>query len=97
MRARVRRGSRGLFHHAYPVVRYIGRDDAERTTAGWQHWADVVAGWLREGRSPTVFIHTPDNVEALDLARRFHADVRTRLPGIDKLPEPMPSGPPTLF
>jgi len=82
---------------AYPVVRYIGRDNAERTAAGWQPWADVVAGWLREGRSPTVFIHTPDNVEALELARRFHDDVRTRLPEIDKLPEPMPSGPPTLF
>jgi aryl-alcohol dehydrogenase-like predicted oxidoreductase len=52
------------------VVRYIGRDDTARTIAGWQHWLEPVAGWLREGRSPTVFIHTPDNVEALELARR---------------------------
>jgi uncharacterized protein YecE (DUF72 family) len=56
---------------SYPVVRYIGRDDAARTAAGWQHWLDAVADWLREGRSPTVFIHTPDNVGALELARRF--------------------------
>ena len=61
-----------------PVVRYIGCDDNERTAAGWQRWADTVAAWLREGRSPTVFIHTPDNVDALDLARRFHDDVRAR-------------------
>jgi uncharacterized protein YecE (DUF72 family) len=81
----------------YPVVRYIGRDDATRTVAGWQPWLEVVAGWLREGRSPTVFIHTPDNVEALGLARRFHDEVRARVPELDPLPEPAPAGPLTLF
>ncbi|HTR92652.1 MAG TPA: DUF72 domain-containing protein [Trebonia sp.] len=79
-----------------PIVRYIGRDDPERTVAGWQPWADTVAGWLREGRSPTVFIHTPDNVDSLGLARRFHADVRTRLPQLEPLPEPL-TPPATLF
>jgi uncharacterized protein YecE (DUF72 family) len=82
---------------SYPVVRYLGRDDAARTVAGWQPWADAVAGWLREGRSPTVFIHTPDNVEALELARRFHDDVRARVPEVEPLCEPIPAGPPTLF
>jgi len=82
---------------AQPVVRYIGRDDNARTIAGWQHWLDPIAEWLREGRSPTVFIHTPDNVDALELARRFHDDVRARVPEIDPLPEPIPTGPPTLF
>src|SRR5436305_1659861 len=46
---RVPRRSRALT--SYPVVRYIGRDDAARTVAGWQHWLGTVAGWLREGRS----------------------------------------------
>jgi uncharacterized protein YecE (DUF72 family) len=82
---------------AHPVVRYIGRDDATRTVAGWQPWLGTVAGWLREGRSPTVFIHTPDNVDALGLARRFHDEVRARVPGLEPLPEPVPSGPLTLF
>jgi len=92
---RLPRRSRALT--TYPVVRYIGRDDAARTVAGWQPWLDTVAGWLREGRSPTVFIHTPDNVSALELARRFHTDVRTRAPELEPLPEPIPAGPPTLF
>jgi uncharacterized protein YecE (DUF72 family) len=82
---------------AQPMVRYIGRDDPARTIAGWQPWLEPVAGWLREGRTPTVFIHTPDNVDALDLARRFHADVRALVPEIEPLPEPIPAGPPTLF
>jgi uncharacterized protein YecE (DUF72 family) len=92
---RVPRRSRALTSH--PVVRYLGRDDVARTVAGWQPWLDVVAGWLREGRSPTVFIHTPDNVDALELARRFHGDVRARVPEVEPLPEPVPTGPPTLF
>ncbi|HEX4256372.1 MAG TPA: DUF72 domain-containing protein [Streptosporangiaceae bacterium] len=92
---RLPRRSRALT--AYPVVRYIGRDDVARTVAGWQPWLDVVAGWLAEGRSPTVFIHTPDNVSALELARRFHHEVRARVPELEPLPEPIPAGPPTLF
>jgi len=92
---RLPRRSRALTGH--PVVRYIGRDDVARTVEGWQPWLDTVAGWLREGRSPTVFIHTPDNVDALELARRFHADVRARVPEVAPLPEPIPAGPPTLF
>jgi uncharacterized protein YecE (DUF72 family) len=92
---RLPRRSRALT--SSPVVRYIGRDDAGRTVAGWQHWTDTVAGWLGEGRSPTVFIHTPDNAGALELARRFHDDVRHRVPGLEPLPEPIPAGPPTLF
>jgi uncharacterized protein YecE (DUF72 family) len=80
-----------------PVVRFIGRDDAEETVAGWQHWTGTVAGWLREGRSPTVFIHTPSNIEALVLARRFHDDVRARVPDVEPLPEPVHFEQPTLF
>ncbi|NJC84146.1 DUF72 domain-containing protein [Planosporangium mesophilum] len=80
-----------------PVVRYLGRDDPERTIQGWQRWIDVTVEWLREGRSPTVFIHTPDNADAPMLARRFHDDVRARLPELEALPEPEPVGPLTLF
>ena len=92
---RLPRRSRALT--SYPVVRYLGRDDPARTAAGWQPWLDVVADWLREGRSPTVFIHTPDNVDALELARRFHDDVRVRVPEVEPLPDPIPSRPLTLF
>jgi uncharacterized protein YecE (DUF72 family) len=80
-----------------PIVRYLGADAETRTVEGWQHWADVTAGWLREGREPTVFIHTPDNADAPRLARRFHDDVRARVPDLEPLPEPEPVGPLTLF
>ena len=92
---RVPRRARALTSR--PVVRYIGRDDPARTAAGWRPWLDTVAGWLREGRSPTVFIHTPDNADALELARRFHDDVRALVPALAPLPEPAPARPATLF
>jgi uncharacterized protein YecE (DUF72 family) len=80
-----------------PIVRYLGRDDAERTVEGWQRWVEISAGWLREGRSPTVFLHTPDNSDAPLLARRFHDEVRARVPELEALPDPVPVEPLTLF
>ncbi|MCE0536775.1 DUF72 domain-containing protein [Kineosporia rhizophila] len=80
-----------------PTVRYLGRDDERATVAGWQPWVEIVAGWLREGRSPTFFLHTPDNNDAPTLARRFHEEVRTLVPGLEPLPEPEPTEPATLF
>ncbi|MGI5230018.1 DUF72 domain-containing protein [Actinoallomurus iriomotensis] len=80
-----------------PIVRYLGRDATERTVEGWQEWVGTVAGWLREGRSPTVFVHTPDNADAPELARRFHDEVRARVPELEPLPEPAPIEPLSLF
>ncbi|GAA3396994.1 DUF72 domain-containing protein [Cryptosporangium minutisporangium] len=80
-----------------PIVRYLGRDDTARTVEGWQPWVETVVGWLREGRSPTVFVHTPDNADAPALARRFHDEVRVRIPGLAALPDPAPVEPLTLF
>ncbi|WP_412753758.1 DUF72 domain-containing protein [Krasilnikovia sp. M28-CT-15] len=76
-----------------PIVRYLGRDDTARTVAGWQRWVGVVAGWLAQGRTPTVFLHTPDNADAPGLARRFHDEVRARVPGLEPLPDPVPADP----
>jgi uncharacterized protein YecE (DUF72 family) len=80
-----------------PIVRYLGRDSDAETIAGWRHWVGVVAAWLREGRSPTFFLHTPDNTEAPVLARRFYDEVRVLVPELDPLPVPEPVEPATLF
>ncbi|TCC56184.1 DUF72 domain-containing protein [Kribbella pittospori] len=92
---RVVRRTRALT--AGPIVRYIGRDSVAETIEGWTYLVDLVVNWLGEGRSPTIFLHTPDNVEALNLARRFYGDVRAVVPDLAPLPEPVELEPPTLF
>lgn len=82
---------------ATPIVRYHGRDDAESTVNGWLPWVEQTVEWLREGRSPTVFLHTPDNASARDLARRFHDAVRAHIPELVPLPDPARTEPMTLF
>jgi uncharacterized protein YecE (DUF72 family) len=80
-----------------PVVRFVGRDDPRETVDGWQPWIPVVAAWLASGHAPTVFVHTPDNVDALVLARLFHDQVRAVVPDLAPLPTPIEVAPPTLF
>lgn len=71
-----------------PVVRFIGQTAAEANPEWWAKWVPKVAQWLDEGRSPTVFIHTPDNAVAPPLARRFHDEVRALRPDLTPLPIP---------
>ncbi len=71
-----------------PVVRFIGQTRAEANPEWWSKWVPKVAQWLAEGRSPTVFIHTPDNLVAPSLCRQFHAEVRRLVADLAPLPEP---------
>lgn len=71
-----------------PVVRFVGQTALEANPSWWSKWIPKVAEWLDEGRSPLVFIHTPDNQVAPELVRRFHAEVAAVVPDLAPLPEP---------
>lgn len=71
----------------FPQLRFIGRPELEANDAFMQPWLRKVAGWIEEGRTPYVFLHTPDNVLAAQLARRFHQQLSELLPGLPTLPE----------
>ena len=71
---------------AHPQVRFIGGPDLDANQTYLEPWLDKVAGWIEEGRRPYVFLHTPDNLLAPQQARRFHAGLRQRLPGLPALP-----------
>jgi uncharacterized protein YecE (DUF72 family) len=71
-----------------PVVRIIGSSDPASTAEHWRPWLPKVATWLGEGRSPIVFLHTPDNLASPRLARRFHAEVAALVDGLAPLPDP---------
>lgn len=71
-----------------PVVRFIGQTAIAANPEWWAKWIPKVVEWLDEGRSPLVFIHTPDNEAAPELCRRFHAEVAALVPELTPLPEP---------
>lgn len=70
----------------FPQVRLIGGPDLDANDRFVEQWATKVADWIEEGRTPYVFLHTPNNILAPDLARRFHRQLMKRLPGLPDLP-----------
>jgi uncharacterized protein YecE (DUF72 family) len=81
----------------HPIVRFIGQTDEEANPEFWKPWVETVVRWLGDGRSPFVFLHTPDNAPAPAMARRFHDEVRALVPELVPLPEPPPVSNPGLF
>ena len=77
-----------------PIVRFIGSDHPELTDSGLERWKVRIAEWLDEGRTPTLFVHTPDNRRSPALARGFHAAMCAIVDDLPPLPEPMPIGGP---
>lgn len=70
-----------------PQVRFIGHPVLAANEPFLVPWLDKVAGWIEEGRTPYIFLHTSDNYLAPALAQRFHQGLMERLPGLPALPE----------
>ena len=70
-----------------PQLRFIGHPELLANDPFMLPWLDKVAGWIEEGRTPYVFLHTSDNRLAPQLALRFHQQLMLRLPGLRALPE----------
>ncbi|MCB9530013.1 MAG: DUF72 domain-containing protein [Myxococcales bacterium] len=85
----------GLARH--PFIRYVAHPDAAANGPWLAAWAEVVAGWIAEGRDPYVFIHSPGDVDVPQLARRFHRMLRERGAPVGEMPPwPGEEGPPQL-
>ncbi|GAB6386758.1 DUF72 domain-containing protein [Stutzerimonas marianensis] len=73
-----------------PQLRFVGHPELIANDRFLLPWLDKVAGWIESGKSPHVYLHTPDNRLAPDLALRFHTQLRERLPGLPALALPAP-------
>lgn len=71
-----------------PQLRFIGGPDLQANQVFLEPWLDKVAGWIEQGLTPYVFLHTPDNHLAAAQALRFHAALRQRLPGLPEVQAP---------
>ena len=55
-----------------PMVRYVGSNDIMNNRPYLKEWAIIVANWIRSGKYPYMFIHTPDVVSQPVIAAYFH-------------------------
>lgn len=70
---------------AAPVVRYVGHPDLQANRAFLAPWVERVANWIAAGERPYLFIHMPDNGDALALTALWHGMLAERLPGLAPL------------
>ena len=62
-----------------PVVRFIGHFNEAVNEARFTPWIDRLCLWIKQGKTPFLFVHTPDNRQAPALARACHARLAARL------------------
>lgn len=73
-----------------PVVRFVGGDDEQRAHEGIREWEETLAAWIADGRSPTFFVHSPNNLDTPMTARALHDRLRASMPALAPLHEPLP-------
>ncbi|MEF1219683.1 DUF72 domain-containing protein, partial [Photobacterium damselae] len=56
-----------------PMIRFIGHPDDLSNDPFFGNWLTRLPIWLNEGKQPYLFIHTPDNNHAPELATRLYA------------------------
>lgn len=60
-----------------PVIRYVGTNDTINNESTLKEWAIVLADWIKEGKHPYMFVHTPDPVYQPQLNAYFHTILQT--------------------
>ena len=59
----------------HPMLRLVGRNDIQSVLPWIREWAPQVGDWIRQGKQPYVFTHTPHDRFAPELAALFHAEL----------------------
>lgn len=70
----------------FPMLRLIGRNEVSRVDPWIEEWTDQVKTWIEHGETPFVFLHTPDDGFAPELANRFHCRLMDKLDQLSALP-----------
>lgn len=63
-----------------PMVRFITAKDWQGTLHYLDPWIKKVCQWLQEGRTPFVFLHTPNNAHAPEVAAYFSEQINREIP-----------------
>lgn len=69
-----------------PFLRFVGDPVVERNRELLAVWADRVARWIGEGRTPWFFAHHPDDLHAPAIGRIFQQLLHERCPQVPPPP-----------
>ncbi len=67
----------------HPFLRLVGRNDVLTTEKWIEEWVPTVLEWIRQGKQPFIFTHTPDDRYAPDLAMMFHRALAQQISGLE--------------
>lgn len=70
----------------FPFIRFVGANDILNNEAYLKEWAIITANWIKDGKHPYLFIHSPDTRFAPEIARFFHSEL-SKLTEMTPLPE----------
>jgi uncharacterized protein YecE (DUF72 family) len=73
----------------HPIVRFVGNLEPEILNAYLEKWTSVFAAWIQEGKRPSFMAHTPDDVEAPELAKKFDSQLISKLPNNIQIQPPI--------
>lgn len=62
-----------------PFLRYVGHKTVQENIPRLTEIAAIVAGWIGQGKQPYVFIHSPGDQLAPEIAREFHQLLKQEL------------------
>lgn len=71
---------------ADPVIRFIGHPQLQANQSFLAPWVSRVSEWIAAGRRPYMYIHMPDNGDALALAELWHGMLAEQWPELEALP-----------
>jgi uncharacterized protein YecE (DUF72 family) len=69
-----------------PIIRYVANPNLEDNYVRLDLWAQSVAEWMKQGRTPYFFAHYPGETYAPDIAEKFHERLRLYFPLPNRLP-----------
>lgn len=55
-----------------PIIRFIGHWQPEVDQAFWAQWWPQLMLWIKQGKTPWFFVHSPSNADAPERAQAFH-------------------------
>ncbi|WP_070967624.1 DUF72 domain-containing protein [Vibrio sonorensis] len=76
----------------HPMIRFIGHPEMAENLTFFKPWLSKIPAWIEEGRQPYLMIHTPDNAEAPQLAKKLYETLSASLDLPELAPFPSISG-----